>query len=83
MLKPGKPKPGKPGGKPRGRTGRGQGGGVAGQLPQGIGADDWLRLPSELRTRILRSSKTRSPEEYRDLVRRYFYTLAQQGVKKK
>lgn len=79
MLKPGKPKPGKPG-KPSGKPSRGgRGGGVAGRLPEGIGSDDWLRLPSELRTRILQSAKTRSPEEYRTLVRRYFHTLAEQS----
>ena len=82
QSKPGKPKPGKPGkGKPGGKPGRGAagGGGVAGRLPEGIGSDDWLRLPSELRTRMLQSAKTRSPEEYRTLVRRYFHTLAEQS----
>lgn len=86
MLQPGKPKPGKRAGRPSGRPARGGRGpgGAAGRLPgMGIGSDDWLRLPSELRTRILQSAKTRSPEEYRTLVRRYFHTLAQQSGGKK
>jgi len=83
MLQPGQKKTTKSG-KPSGKTSRGgAGGGVAGHIPDGIGSDDWLRLPSELRTRILESSKTLSPEEYRTLVRRYFHTLAQQGAEKK
>jgi len=45
----------------------------------GISADDWLRLPSSLRSEILKAADERAPEEYRGLVKRYFQTLAKRG----
>jgi len=45
----------------------------------GIGADDWLKLPSDLRSEILDAADEQAPEEYQALVRRYFRTLAHRG----
>jgi len=76
---------GSPGGmNPSGRgakLGRGQGNVVGWLGEMGISGDDWLRLPSHLRTEILQSTEDRAPREYRDLVRRYFQTMARRGSK--
>jgi hypothetical protein len=61
------------------QLGAGQGN-VAARLAQlGISGDDWLRLPSDLRTEILKSPEERAPREYRELVRRYFQTIARRA----
>lgn len=75
---------GKPGGR-GGKSGKGAKlgrgrGRVAGRLKRmGISASDWLRLPSSLRSEILKAADERAPEEYRGLVKRYFQTLAKRG----
>ena len=43
----------------------------------GIAPADWARLPGVLRTQILQGSQTQDPDEYRDLIRRYFRALAE------
>jgi len=53
---------------------------VANRLSQlGISGSDWLKLPSDLRTEILSSNDDRAPREYRELVRRYFQTMAKRA----
>ncbi|MFO7956472.1 MAG: hypothetical protein R6X33_05190 [Candidatus Brocadiia bacterium] len=42
--------------------------------------DDWARLPSELRNDIMQAADHRGPEEYRDLIRRYFRELARMNL---
>lgn len=42
--------------------------------------DDWARLPSELRNDIMQAADRRGPEEYRDLIRRYFRELARMNL---
>jgi hypothetical protein len=57
---------------------------VAHRLSQlGISGSDWLKLPSDLRTEILSSNDDRAPREYRDLVRRYFQTMAKRAGESK
>jgi len=64
---------------PGGLLGAGSGN-VASRLGAlGISGDDWLRLPSDLRTQILQAADERAPREYRDLVRRYFQTMARRA----
>jgi len=40
---------------------------------------DWARLPGKLRDEILQGAADDSPEEYRELVKRYFQELAKRG----
>jgi len=57
---------------------------VAHRLSQlGISGSDWLKLPSDLRTEILSSNDDRAPREYRELVRRYFQTMARRAAESK
>jgi len=46
----------------------------------GIKYDDWLRLPGNLRSEILQSSASEGPEEYREIIRRYFEELSKRGM---
>jgi hypothetical protein len=45
----------------------------------GIAADDWIKLPSDLRNQILKAADQRAPQDYRLLVKRYFRELARRG----
>ncbi len=55
----------------------------AGELIElGIGADDWARLPGQLKDKILQASRTDGPEEYRTLIKRYFRALAKKAAEK-
>jgi len=45
----------------------------------GIKLSDWARLPGELRSEILQAADEGGPQEYRDLIRRYFQTIAEKG----
>ena len=65
---------------------------ATGEAPQGfeqIGKrlnltyNDWLRLPASLRSEILQSSSNEGPEEYRDIIKRYFEELSKLGMEKK
>ncbi len=49
----------------------------------GIKFEDWLRLPGSLRSEILQSAASEGPEEYRELIKRYFEELAKKGVEGK
>lgn len=81
------PPSGAQGGQPGGRNpaqggarlGAGQGNVAARLAEMGISGDDWLRLPSALRTEILDAADERAPQEYRELVRRYFQTMARRA----
>ncbi len=42
----------------------------------GMSADDWARLPGDLQRRVLHAHETTAPEEYRELISRYFRELA-------
>ena len=44
-------------------------------------AEEWNRLPGELKEQLLQAMKGRYPEEYRELIRDYFRRLAKTGVK--
>lgn len=44
----------------------------------GLPVSDWLRLPGELRSDVLQARPSEGPQEYRDLIRRYFSDLARQ-----
>ncbi|MGB2823451.1 MAG: hypothetical protein WBF17_20895, partial [Phycisphaerae bacterium] len=46
----------------------------------GISLSDWARLPGRLRDQVLQAADTRSPEEYRGLIRRYFREIARRGT---
>ncbi|HCE46449.1 MAG TPA: hypothetical protein DET40_23135 [Lentisphaeria bacterium] len=46
----------------------------------GIKYDDWLRLPGSLRSEILQSSASEGPEEYREIIKRYFEELSKRGM---
>jgi len=53
---------------------------TAAQLDKlGISLADWARLPGKLRDQVLQAAATRSPEEYRPLIRRYFREVARRG----
>ena len=45
-----------------------------------ISRSDWLRLPGRLKNQILQAEARGVPEEYRELVRRYFSELARKGA---
>ncbi|MCE9545151.1 MAG: hypothetical protein K8T25_06495, partial [Planctomycetia bacterium] len=76
----GKPSGGKPGGKPTsgkgGKLGTGPGRIAARIGKLGISGEDWLKLPSDLRDEVLKSSDEQAPREYRELVRQYFQAMA-------
>ena len=76
----------KPGGKKAGRGGKlkaGQGRVTARLEELGISGSDWLKLPSDLRNELLQASDDRAPREYRELVRRYFQTMARRSGENK
>ena len=45
-----------------------------------ISRSDWLRLPGRLKNQIMQAEARGVPEEYRELVRRYFSELARKGA---
>jgi len=45
----------------------------------GITLTDWARLPGTLRDEVLQAAGTDSPEEYRQLIKRYFQQIARRG----
>ena len=45
----------------------------------GIKLSDWARLPGELRNQILQAADEAGPEEYRQLIKRYFQEVAKRG----
>lgn len=49
----------------------------------GIKFEDWLRLPGSLRGEMLQSAASEGPEEYRELIKRYFEELAKKGMEGK
>ncbi len=49
----------------------------------GIKYEDWLRLPGNLRSEILQASASEGPEEYREIIKRYFEELSKQGMEGK
>ncbi len=44
---------------------------------------DWARFRGRLRNDVLEGASTDTPEEYRDLINRYFTEVARQGKKDK
>jgi len=44
-------------------------------------AEEWNRLPGEMKQQLLQAMKGKYPEEYRQLIRDYFTHLAKTGVK--
>ena len=48
-----------------------------------ISRSDWLRLPGRLKNQIMQAEARGVPEEYRELVRRYFSELARKGASTK
>lgn len=45
----------------------------------GISAAQWTRLPGHLKNQIRQAEVDSAPEEYRELVRRYFREIARRG----
>ncbi len=45
----------------------------------GITLADWARLPGELRDQVLQAADAGAPEEYRNLIKRYFQAIAKRG----
>jgi hypothetical protein len=45
-----------------------------------LSRSDWLRLPGRLKNQIMQAEARGVPEEYRELVRRYFSELARKGT---
>ena len=43
---------------------------------------DWTKLPGQLRNQILQAEAEGAPEEYRDMVRRYFRELARRSSRR-
>ncbi|MCE9553183.1 MAG: hypothetical protein K8T91_07365 [Planctomycetes bacterium] len=79
-------KSGEPGAKKAGKGGKLKKGQarVASRLAElGISGNDWLKLPSDLRAEMLQSNDDRAPREYRELVRRYFQTMARRSGESK
>jgi hypothetical protein len=44
-------------------------------------AEEWNRLPGDMKQKLLQAMKGKYPEEYRTLIRDYFTHLAKTGVK--
>jgi len=67
---------------PRGIRGRGRKPGDLEDLQLlELTAEEWNRLPGELKQQLLQAMKGKYPEEYRQLIRDYFRRLAKTGVK--
>lgn len=45
-----------------------------------ITLDDWARLPAELRSGVLQGSDQLRPEEYRELIKKYFLKIVRDGT---
>jgi len=48
-----------------------------------IPAAEWARLPGELRSEILQAAQQSGPQEYRQLIKRYFRQVAKRGGSKR
>lgn len=49
----------------------------------GINFEDWLKLPGNVRSEILQSASDEGPEEYREIIKRYFEELAKRSTEER